>query len=254
IVKYVAHGQLPPDGFYLTMEWLDGEDLSQTLARGPLTIEETIGLVRRVAEALAAAHDHGIVHRDIKPGNLFLPEGSLNRVKVVDFGVAKIKNFTGTWTRNGWMLGTPAYMAPEQVRGERTIDARVDLFALGCVAFECATGRLAFGGGQVLASLRSILHDEAPRLGSLLQGVPPEFDELIARLMAKDPAARPASANDVVKALSGFDIPSERPGEARRRRALTTGEQRIVTVLLIAGSKLAKRSDARTTIVSSEAS
>src|SRR5438552_10589765 len=97
IVKYVAHGQLPPDGFYLTMEWLDGEDLSQTLARGSLTIEETIGLVRRVAEALAAAHDHGIVHRDIKPGNLFLPEGSLQRVKVVDFGVAKIKNFTGTW-------------------------------------------------------------------------------------------------------------------------------------------------------------
>jgi serine/threonine protein kinase len=255
IVKYVAHGQLPAEGFYLAMEWLDGEDLSQTLARGPLTIDETIGLVRRVAEALAFAHEHGIVHRDIKPGNLFLPDGSLGRVKVVDFGVAKIKDFTGTWTRNGWMLGTPAYMAPEQVRGERNIDSRVDLFALGCVAFECATGRLAFGGGQVLASLRSILHDEAPRLASVVSGVPPEFDELIARMMTKDPAGRPSHASEVARALSGFDIPSERPGtDARRRRALTTGEQRIVTVLMVAGDKLTKRSDARTTIVSSEAS
>jgi hypothetical protein len=254
IVKYVAHGQLPTEGFYLAMEWLDGEDLSQTLARGPLTIEETIGLVRRIAEALAAAHEHGIVHRDIKPGNLFLPDGSLQRVKVVDFGVAKIKDFTGTWTRNGWMLGTPAYMAPEQVRGERTIDARVDLFALGCVAFECATGRLAFGGSQVLASLRSILHDEAPRLATLVPNVPPEFDALIARMMSKDAAGRPASASEVVRALSGFEVPSERPGDARRRRALTAGEQRIVTVLLIAGAKLAKHSDARTTIVSSDAS
>src|SRR5437868_12533458 len=122
IVKYVAHGPLQPDGFYLAMEWLEGEDLAQTLTRGPLTIDETIGLVRRIAEALAAAHSHGIAHRDIKPGNLFLVNGSLHRVKVVDFGVARIKDFTGTWTRNGWMLGTPAYMAPEQVRGDPNID------------------------------------------------------------------------------------------------------------------------------------
>jgi len=254
IVRYVAHGTLPAEGFYLAMEWLDGEDLSHTLARGPLTIEETIGLVRRVAETLAFAHSHGIVHRDIKPGNLFLPGGSLKAVKVVDFGVAKIKDFTGTWTKNGWMLGTPAYMAPEQVRGERNIDARVDLFALACVAFECATGRLAFGGGQVLASLRSILHDEAPHLADLVPNVPPEFDALVRKMMAKDPADRPADATEIVSALSGYEIPSQRLGDVRRRRAITRGEQRIVTILLIAGSKLSKESDSRTTIVSADAS
>jgi serine/threonine protein kinase len=134
IVRYVAHGPLVSEGFYLAMEWLDGEDLSHTLARGPLTIEETIGLVRRVAETLSFAHSQGIVHRDIKPGNLFLPGGSLQAVKVVDFGVAKIKDFTGTWTRNGWMLGTPAYMAPEQARGEAEHRRPRRSFALACVA------------------------------------------------------------------------------------------------------------------------
>ena len=248
IVHYVAHGPLP-DSFYVAMEWLDGEDLSQRLARGALTIEETIGVVRRVAEALSFAHTHGIVHRDIKPGNLFLPGGSLRAVKVVDFGVAKIKNLTGTWTRNGSVLGTPAYMAPEQIRAEPTIDARADLFALGCVAFECATGRLAFGSGQVAAALRSILYDEAPRLAAVLPNVPPEFDQLVQRLMAKEPGNRPRDASEVARLLAGFDIGAERTSEMRLARALTTEEQRLVTVLLMAGTERGP-GDAPPTLVS----
>jgi hypothetical protein len=234
IVRYVAHGPLP-DSFYVAMEWLDGEDLSQRLARGALTVEETIGVVRRVADALSAAHAQGIVHRDVKPGNLFLPGGVLGAVKVVDFGVAKIKNLTGTWTRNGSVLGTPAYMAPEQIRGEPTIDARADLFALGCVAFECATGRVAFGSGQVAAVLRSILYDRAPRLADLLPGVPEEFDELVQRLLAKEAGDRPRDASEVVQLLARFELGPERTSEMRLARALTSDEQRIVTVLLVGG-------------------
>jgi hypothetical protein len=241
IVRYVAHGPLP-DSFYVAMEWLEGEDLAQRLARGALTIEETIGVVRRVADALSASHEHGIVHRDIKPGNLFLPGGSLRAVKVVDFGVARIKNLTGTWTRNGSVLGTPAYMAPEQIRGEPTIDARADLFALGCVAFECATGRIAFGGGQVAAVLRSILYDQAPRLADLLPHVPPEFDALVQRLLAKEPSGRPRDASEVVQLLTRFDLGPEGTSEMRLARALTTDEQRIVTVLLVAGAERALES------------
>jgi eukaryotic-like serine/threonine-protein kinase len=248
IVHYVAHGPLP-DSFYVAMEWLDGEDLSQRLARGPLTIDETIGVVRRVAEALSFAHAHGIIHRDIKPGNLFLPGGSLRAVKLVDFGVAKIKNLTGTWTRNGSVLGTPAYMAPEQIRAEPTIDARADLFALGCVAFECATGRVAFGSGQVAATLRSILYDEAPRVGAVVPNVPAEFDQLVQRLMAKEPADRPRDASEVARLLAGFDVGVERTSDMRLARALTTDEQRLVTVLLIDGTERGP-GDAPPTLVS----
>jgi hypothetical protein len=238
IVRYVAHGPLP-ESFYVAMEWLEGEDLSQRLARGPLTVYETMGVVRSVAEALSTAHARGIVHRDIKPGNLFLPGGSLSAIKVVDFGVAKIKNLTGTWTRNGSVLGTPAYMAPEQIRGEPTIDARADLFALGCVAFECATGRIAFGGGQVASVLRSILHAAAPRLADVVVDVPAAFDELVLRMLAKEPSDRPENAAEVVRLLEGIHAGVPRTSEVRLTRALTTDEQRIVTVLLVAGEKTA---------------
>jgi serine/threonine protein kinase len=234
IVRYVAHGPLP-GSFYVAMEWLEGEDLSQRLARGPLTVYETIGVVRSVAEALSSAHARGIVHRDIKPGNLFLPGGALAAIKIVDFGVAKIKNLTGTWTRNGSVLGTPAYMAPEQIRGESTIDARADLFGLGCVAFECATGRIAFGSGQVASVLRSILYAASPRLRDFIPDVPAGLDELVARMLAKEPGGRPKDAAEVAQILGTIDVGVPRTSEMRIARALTTDEQRIVTVLFVAG-------------------
>jgi hypothetical protein len=235
IVRYVAHGPLP-GSFYVAMEWLEGEDLSHRLARGALTIEETIGVVKRVADALSTAHATAS-STATSAGEPVLSGGSLRAVKVVDFGVAKIKNLTGTWTRNGSVLGTPAYMAPEQIRGEPTIDARADLFALGCVALECATGRIAFGSGQVAAVLRSILYDEAPRLADLVPNVPPEFDTLVQRLLAKEPGDRPRDASEVVQLLARFDLGAERTSEMRLARALTTDEQRIVTVLLVAGAQ-----------------
>src|SRR5262245_8028020 len=114
IVRYVAHGTGAPS--WLAMEWLEGEDLAQRLSRGGLAVVEAVTLLRQVAEALAAAHARGIVHRDVKPSNLFLPGGDISRVKVLDFGVAR-HGRVSELTLTGARVGTPAYMSPEQARG-----------------------------------------------------------------------------------------------------------------------------------------
>jgi eukaryotic-like serine/threonine-protein kinase len=232
IVRYVAHGLTRSQEPYLAMEWLEGEDLHERLSAGPLTIGETVSLVRHVAQALTAAHGAGIVHRDIKPSNLFLPNGSIEAVKIVDFGVAHVKD--STWTKTGLMLGTPAYMSPEQASGERHVDARADLFALGCVAFECATGRSAFGGKQVFAVLRRILLEEAPSLSSVMPDAPKELDALVKRMMAKDPAARPQSAAEVDALLEGIHTIAPETKGPTSRMVLSDREQRVVTALSIA--------------------
>src|SRR5262249_34890757 len=139
IVRYESHGVTPAGEPYLVMEWLAGETLSERLFRGTLSVEEAVVLGRRVAEAPSAAHERGVLHRDIKPDNLFLSEGMIERVKVVDFGIARTGAAARVVTRTGVLVGTVGYMAPEQVRGELDADARVDVFSLGCVLFEALT-------------------------------------------------------------------------------------------------------------------
>jgi serine/threonine protein kinase len=141
VVRYLAHdetGGVP----YLAMEWLDGVDLGERLGEATLGVEETLGVARRVADALAAAHRSGVVHRDIKPGNLFLVGGDLQTIKLLDFGVAYAPDDVQL-TITGTMVGTPAYMSPEQVRGEG-VDARADVYGLGAVLFRCLTGQPLF--------------------------------------------------------------------------------------------------------------
>ena len=152
IVRHIFHSETPAGELFLVMEWLDGEDLKARLERAPLTMSEAVTLATRVAEALGAAHARGIVHRDLKPSNLFLPGGQIEQVKVLDFGIAHREGRTQL-TRTGTMLGTPEYMAPEQARSAGSIDPRVDVFALGCVLFQCLTGTLAFGGDSTAAIL-----------------------------------------------------------------------------------------------------
>src|SRR5579871_1187809 len=183
IVRYIDHGRTTDGKEYLAMEWLDGEDLGKRLGRTGLTAAESVALAVRVAEALGAAHARGIVHRDVKPSNLFLPGGDLARVRVLDFGIARVGDATRAATRTGMLLGTPGYMAPEQARGGKDLDARADVFALGCVLFECLTGRAAFVGEHVMALLAKILLEEAPRVSELRADVAPELDRLVARMM-----------------------------------------------------------------------
>jgi eukaryotic-like serine/threonine-protein kinase len=131
IVRYLTHGITTEGDRYLAMEWLEGEDLSERLSRAPLAISDTLTLARVVAEALHFAHARGVVHRDVKPSNLYLPDGQIERVKVLDFGIARLLDDSGASTRTGVRVGTPSYMSPEQARGLSKIDGRTDVFSLG---------------------------------------------------------------------------------------------------------------------------
>jgi eukaryotic-like serine/threonine-protein kinase len=242
IVRYVADGRVAgrsgADEMYLAMEWLEGESLSARLGRAGLTAGEAVGLARRVAEALGAAHERGIVHRDVKPSNLFLPDGDLERVKVLDFGVARVGDGgTRAATRTGMMLGTPGYMAPEQARGAKDVDARADVFALGCVLFECLTGRAAFVGEHVMALLAKILLEEAPRVSELRPDVPDDLDRLVARSLHKNRDMRPRDGAHFAADLSalGTIVGGERPPAGAPSAALTATEQRLLCVVLVKG-------------------
>jgi serine/threonine protein kinase len=187
---------------FFAMELLEGEALHDRLKReAPLPAAEALRIAREAAEGLAAAHARGLVHRDVKPANLWLetppgepgvsaPGGHVGRVKVLDFGLAR--SAAGTephLTQTGAVVGTPAYMAPEQARGE-VPDQRSDLFSLGCILYQMTTGRTPFTGPNTMAILTSLAVDRPPAPEELNPALPSGLSELIMRLLAKDPAGR----------------------------------------------------------------
>lgn len=191
IVRHIDHGITSSGQHYLVMEWLEGEDLRARLKRGGLTLAESIELATQVASALAAAHARGVVHRDLKPSNLFLVGDRIDQVKLIDFGLARFDEAT-IMTQEGALMGTPSYMAPEQARGAIELDGRVDVFALGCVLFECLTGERAFSGQQVMATLAKILYCRAAIHTRIAAGDSPR-DRRSGRVDAGQ-ASRPAAA------------------------------------------------------------
>jgi len=204
IVRVVAFGQLEERRPYLAMEWLDGENLADRQAREPLPVALGLGVAADVCDALGAAHAASIVHRDVKPSNIILArlDGSQPPsfiVKLVDFGVASERDTK--LTQAGTIIGTPAYMAPEQARGEVEIDARADLYSLGATLFELVTGRTPHFGPTPVAILARLVTTQAPRLADVLSEVPRELDELVAGLLALDPQDRPRSATEVARRL-----------------------------------------------------
>jgi serine/threonine protein kinase len=233
IVRYVAHGETSEGAVYLAMEWLRGEDLAARLRREGLDAASSVMLVQRAAEALRSAHAKGIVHRDLKPSNLFLLEGDPARVKVLDFGLAHAVATTRVMTATGVVLGTVGYMAPEQARGERAVDARADVFSLGCVLFECLAGHAAFAGENLVRVLRKVLVEEAPRVGAARPELPSTLDDLLVRAMAKDPSARHRDASEFADAVAA--VSASLPG-ALGLPALAGGSEldpRIVSVILV---------------------
>src|SRR5262249_44524253 len=146
---------------------------------------------------------------DIKPSNLFLPGGAADGVKLLDFGVTRA-NAGNTLTQSGTLIGTPSYIAPEQARGGRSPDPRADVFALGCVLFECLAGRPAFAGEHMLAVLARILLEDPPRIADLS----PELDELLERMLAKTPERRPRDAQAVLVELNALVSAGESAGQA----------------------------------------
>ncbi|WP_437677064.1 protein kinase domain-containing protein [Sorangium sp. So ce131] len=236
IVRYVTHGTAPSGEPYLVMEWLAGETLAERLERGALRLKEAIALVSTAAEALGAAHARGVVHRDIKPSNLFLVGGAVERVKVLDFGIARLQMAATRLTASGMTLGTPGYMAPEQARGQQELlDARADVFSLGCVLFECLTGVPAFHGQHAMALLAKLLLEEPPRVKELRPELPVALDELVFRMLAKEPSARPADGAAVARRLAELgELTGGGAGSADASVALSTGdERRLVSVVAV---------------------
>ncbi len=254
IVRYVAHGTAASGEAYLAMEWLEGEDLAARLVRGGrLPFRDCIRLAITLTEALAAAHERGVVHRDIKPSNVFLGNGDVGNAKLLDFGIARLEtSMSLRYTRTGTALGTPGYMAPEQARGDRDIDARADIFSLGAVLFECATGVAAFAGEHVMAILAKILLDDVPRASEQAPDIPLALDVLLARMMAREAEERPKSAlalREELLALDASPTPSLTPS-AGVRRTLTTSEQRVTSIVLIGGLARTNEVHATTRIAS----
>jgi tetratricopeptide (TPR) repeat protein len=188
---------------YLVMEYVEGQTLAARLREGPLPLDQLLHRAAEVAQALAAAHERGIIHRDLKPANLMLTSTG---VKVLDFGLAKFTrpdSGAPDATAANAILGTPAYMSPEQTRGE-ALDPRSDLFSFGCVLYEAATGVRPFRGSSLAETLREVASGHAPPASSLRPELPSGWDSILMRTLAKDRERRFQSAADLFSALEGF--------------------------------------------------
>ncbi len=216
VVKLEDYGQAEDVGCYLVMELLDGESLTSLMKRvGQLSTARAIDLGAQIAEGLAAAHDGGVIHRDLKPDNIMIVQrDGKDRVKVLDFGLAKI---TGEGTANlshaGGILGTPHYMAPEAARGSKSIDHRVDIYALGCILYELVTGSVLFPAAAFGEALVRHVYDAPTPPSQLNPNVPPELENVILRALSKDPRHRFVSMTEMAWAL-------RRPGGAAAQASL----------------------------------
>lgn len=193
---------------FIAMEFVEGQNLKEVLAQGrTLTFDQIGDVIAQVAEALDFAHSKGIVHRDVKPANIILVEGT--RAKITDFGIAKIASGAGNLTTTGQFLGTPNYMAPEQIKGA-PVDGRTDIFSLGICLYECLTRRKPFGGDSLTSISYKIVHEPFPPLHEINPQIPAGYEEVVAHCLAKDPTKRYQRARDLAQALRAV-VRGEKP-------------------------------------------
>jgi serine/threonine-protein kinase len=252
IVPLLSAGRIPsPDGttegelLYYTMPYIEGESLRSTLARrGPLAVRDVVRIIHDVAEALAYAHRRGVVHRDIKPGNI-LTMGS--HALVTDFGVAKALSAampTSGMTSGGMAIGTPAYMAPEQLAADPDADHRIDIYAVGLLAYELLSGRSPFVGTSPQATMAAQLTRVPDPLDTYRDDVPPALAAVITRCLEKMPESRPQTATALLEELEGAVTPAggsgpvsspsikllaaASPSNGRQRRAVFAGALLVI--------------------------
>jgi len=222
IVHVFDFNELPDGRKYIVMDFLEGESLGDRLERGPFDLAEASHVLAQCALGLRVAHDAGVVHRDLKPDNVFLAtEAGADppyRVKLLDFGISKIQAAETALTRDMAVMGTPGYMAPEQALGDTAkLGPRADQFALGTMAYEMLAGRSAFDGQTLAEIIYKVVQETPPPLTTLVPGLPPRCGDAIARAMAKDPGERFADVTSFVDAFLG-------------RRPVTDAEPNAATV------------------------
>jgi serine/threonine protein kinase len=232
---------------FLTMEYVDGQPLSSGIPSQGLPLDRLLPIAIPIADAVAAAHQSGIIHRDLKPGNVMVTSAT-SRVKVLDFGLAKLHGpglvdaaaATGTTpiTAHGGIVGTVAYMSPEQAEGRPT-DARSDIFSLGVMLFEMATGRRPFVGGSSVSVITAILRDTPPSVSEVRPGLPLEFARIVRRCLQKDPDRRYQTALDLRNALEELKQESDSGAltqDGAVRAAVSLRRRPVAAIASVAGA------------------
>jgi Serine/threonine protein kinase len=247
IVPVLAAGEVDGVPFY-TMPLVDGDSLRDRLAGGPMPIGNILRVLREVSSALQYAHEHGIVHRDIKPDNVLLSNGVAS---VTDFGVAKALGAAAEGTSHaltsvGVALGTPMYMAPEQIAADPAVDERADLYAFGCVAYEMLTGDPPFGKRAPQHVLAAHITEDAVPVGERRRDVPAPLAALVMHCLAKSPEARPQTAADVIRALDAMTtgaMKGTKPARAFTRVGIAVGALALVLAAAVLAIGLRRRDE-----------
>jgi tRNA A-37 threonylcarbamoyl transferase component Bud32 len=208
IVEVTDMGRFADGAVYMVLEFLEGKEFGDILKKGgAMPLSRVVHIGMQVCDALSAAHDGGIVHRDLKPDNIYLIHrgDDPDFVKVLDFGIAKFREAGAQGiTRTGHTMGTPHYMAPEQAQAHKNLDHRADIYSLGVILFHAITGSLPYDDDSFPMLMIKLIQYPAPRLRQLVPNVPPALDDLVDRMLAKDPNARPATCREVRQALAAF--------------------------------------------------
>ena len=204
IVRHIADGTTADGALYLAMAWVEGTTVATRLAEDGFSVREAVAMTRRIADALAAAHRAQVLHRDIKPSNVLLADDAPDAAVLIDFGVSRLGDALQALTRTGVTIGTPGYMSPEQARGERDLTPAADVFALGCVLYECLTAKPAFSGMHSAAVLVKILFGDPQPLEVVCREAPAGLIALVAAMLAKDPARRLPDCEAVVRAIDAL--------------------------------------------------
>ncbi|HEX2569483.1 MAG TPA: AAA family ATPase [Polyangia bacterium] len=234
--SYVAHGRAAEDLLFLATEWVAGEPLAARQRKRPLRVGESLGVVRAAAAALGAAHAQGVSHGGLWPGALLLPEGSMGGPDVIVTGLGRTGHNLAwtTATGSGHLVEGMHYVAPEQVRGLVRQSPAVDVFALGCMLFECLTGATPFAGRHAATVLAQILFQEAPPLRQLRPELPESLAQLVGRMLSKSPTERPADGQAVAAALDAIVLGPAQLGLVPGAAPVlpSEGEQQLVCLVL----------------------